>query len=284
MSIAVTGATGQLGHQVIESLIERQVAPEEIVAVVRNADKAQDLADRGVRVAVAAYEDADALKAALEGVQRLVMVSGSEIGKRVAQHSNVIQAAQAAGVQLIAYTSLLGVETSTLNLAPEHRETEQLLAESGIGHVLLRNGWYWENYASAIAPAREYGKMFGAAGTARVNGAARRDYAEAAAAVITMEAQEGRVHELAGDPALSYPEIAARIGGLLEREVDYIDQTVEEYAQVLQQAGLPEQVAGFVAEMDRAIADGALESDSRDLQTLLGRPATTIAQALADSV
>lgn len=284
MSIAVTGATGQLGRQIIDRLIERQVAPGEIVAVVRDADRAQDLADRGVRIAVAAYEDPEALKAALEGVQRLMLVSGSEVGKRVAQHTNVIEAAQSAGVQLIAYTSLLGLETSTLNLASEHRETERLLADSGIDHVLLRNGWYWENYAPSVAPAREHGTMFGAAGQARVNGASRRDYAEAAAAVITLEAQEGRVYELAGQPALSYPEIAARIGGLVGREVVYVDRTVEQYAQVLQQASLPEQVAGFVAEMDRGIVDGALESDSTDLQTLLGRPATTIAQALADAV
>ncbi|MGA4506554.1 SDR family oxidoreductase [Propionibacteriaceae bacterium G1746] len=281
MRIAVTGATGPFGGHVIETLIARGIAPADIVAIVRNEQKAAGLAAQGVTVAVAPYEDEAALTAALTGVDRLVFVSASEVGKRAAQHENIINAAKAAGVDFIAYTSLLGAPTSTLALAEEHRVTEQLLAESGIDHALLRNGWYWENYSSAIDTARATGKVFGAADDAKVAAAARKDYSEAAAIVATTDGHAGKVYELAGVPALTYPELADAVGEVIGSEVTYVNQSVAEYQSVLESAGLPADVAGFVAGMDEAIAEGALESDSTDLQQLLGRDTTPAAVALA---
>ncbi|WBL19915.1 SDR family oxidoreductase [Citricoccus sp. NR2] len=280
MRIAVTGATGHLGGLIIESLLQRGVAASDLVAVVRSAEKAQPLSDQGIALGVASYEDEAALTAALSGVDRLVLVSGSEVGQRVAQHTNIINAAKAAHVSFIAYTSLLNLDTSELGLAPEHAATEQLLADSGIDHTRLRNGWYWENYASALASGEATGKFFGAAGSAKVSGAARRDYAEAAAVVVTGENHAGKVYELAGAPALTYPEIAAAVGDVLGKEVTYENQTVAEYQATLEGFGLPSEVAAMFASMDPIIEQGALYSESTDLQDLIGRPSTSAAEAL----
>ncbi|QXT63240.1 SDR family oxidoreductase [Tessaracoccus palaemonis] len=281
MRIAVTGAAGHLGRLVIAALESRGVATADIVAIVRNEAKAADLAERGVQVAVAAYEDEAALTTALTGVDRLVLISGSEVGKRLAQHTSIINAAKAAGVALIAYTSLLNADTSTLDLAEEHRATEALLADSGIDTVLLRNGWYLENFASAVETARATGHTFGAAGEGRVSAAARRDYAEAAAAVVTSEGHAGKVYELAGRPAFTYAELATVIGGILGTEVTYVDQSAGEYASTLKGAGLPAPIAAMFAGWDVATAAGALYSDSDDLQRLIGRESTPAAEALA---
>ncbi|GAV97088.1 nucleoside-diphosphate-sugar epimerase [Corynebacterium glutamicum] len=281
MRIAVTGATGSLGGHVVDSLLNKGVAVSDIVAIVRNEEKAADLKARGIALGVATFEDEAALTAALEGVDRLVFISGSEVGQRVAQHTNVINAAKAAGVTFIAYTSLLNLDTSKLALAPEHIATEKLLAESGIDHALLRNGWYWENYESSIGAAKATGKVFGAAEGARVSAAARKDYAEAAAVVITSDNQAGKVYELAGAPALTYPEIAAGIGEVIGSEAEYVNLSVEGYQNALEQAGVPAEFAALLAGMDPIIAEGALYSDSTDLQDLIGRPSTSIVEALS---
>ena len=281
MNFAVTGATGHLGGFVIDYLLERGVAPEVITAIVRDEQKAADLAARGLTIRVADYENKEALTKALEDVDRLVLVSSSEVGKRFAQHSNIIEAAQAAGVSFIAYTSLLNLDTSELGLAPEHRDTEKLLAESGIDHTILRNGWYWENYASALDSGRAAGKFFGAAGAAKVSAAARRDYAEAAAVVATTDGHAGKVYELAGSPSLTYQEIADAAGQVIGSGVTYVDQSVEEYRATLESFGLPTEAAAAFAGMETAIENGALYSESTDLQDLIGRPSTSAADALS---
>ena len=278
MRIAVTGATGHLGGLVIESLLNKSVEASDIVAIVRNEEKAKDLAARGINIAVATYDDEAALKAALNGVDRLVFVSASEVGKRVEQHSNIIAAAKEAGVSFIAYTSLLNLDSSELFLAPEHQATEKMLAESGIDHANLRNGWYWENYAAALETGKAMGKFFSAAGEAKVAGAARKDFAEAAAVVVTTDGHAGKTYELAGAPALTYPEIAAQVGEVLGTDVEYVNLTVEEYERSLLDAGLPADFAAGLAGADPVIEKGALYSESTDLQDLIGRPASTVAE------
>ncbi|MGO2654019.1 SDR family oxidoreductase [Corynebacterium casei] len=278
MRIAVTGATGHLGGLVIESLLNKSVEASDIVAIVRNEEKAKDLAARGINIAVATYDDEAALKAALNGVDRLVFVSASEVGKRVEQHSNIIAAAKEAGVSFIAYTSLLNLDSSELFLAPEHQATEKMLAESGIEHANLRNGWYWENYAAALETGKAMGKFFSDAGEAKVAGAARKDFAEAAAVVVTTDGHAGKTYELAGGPALTYPEIAAQVGEVLGTDVEYVNLTVEEYEKSLLDAGLPADFAAGLAGADPVIEKGALYSESTDLQDLIGRPASTVAE------
>lgn len=276
MRIAVTGATGYLGGLVIDKLSARDVAASDIVAIVRNEEKAQPLAERGVVVAVATFDDEAALTAALEGVDRLVFISASEVGKRIGQHSNIVNAAKAAGVSFIAYTSLLNLDSSELFLAPEHAATEKMLAESGIAHANLRNGWYWENYAAALETGKAVGKFFSAAGEAKVSGAARQDFAEAAAVVVTTEGHAGKNYELAGAPALTYPEIAAQVGEVLGKEVEYVNLTVAEYEKSLLDAGVPAEFAAGLAGADPVIEKGALYSESTDLQDLIGRPSSSV--------
>lgn len=278
-TIAVTGATGHLGGLIIDAILARGVAASDVLAIVRDPAKAARLPE-GVRVAEASYEDQAALTAALTGVDTLLFVSGSEPGKRAAQHRNVVAAAQEAGVGFIAYTSLLDADTSALSLAEEHVITEKLLADSGIDHAVLRNGWYWENYASVLSGAAASGEFHGAAGEGLVSGAARKDYAEAAAVVGTTPGHAGKVYELAGDPALSYPQIAEGIAEVTGRPVVYVNQSEAAYADQLASHGLPQEVAQMLAGWDTAIAGGALFSTSTDLADLIGRPSTSLVETL----
>ncbi|KAA0022240.1 SDR family oxidoreductase [Antrihabitans cavernicola] len=277
MSIAITGASGQLGRLVVESLLDRGVTPSDIVAIVRTPAKIDDLAARGVVVRTASYDDRAALTEALAGVDRVLLVSGNEMGKRVAQHGNVIAAAKDAGVGHIAYTSIPDATTTPLLLAGEHKATEQLLAESGLPTTLLRNGWYWENYTGDLAGTVERGVLAGSARDGRVAAAARRDYADAAATVLTTDGHEGKTYELGGDQRLTYTELAEQLSAVAGKTVEYRDLPKDAYANVLQEAGLPADYAAVLADSDAGIAVGALDVTSGDLQRLIGRPSTPVA-------
>ncbi|WP_404381574.1 SDR family oxidoreductase [Knoellia locipacati] len=283
-SILVTGATGQLGRLAIDALLARGVAPRDIAAFVRDKAKASDLAERGVHVRVGSYEEAASLDAALLGIDRVLLVSGSEVGQRVAQHQNVIDAAVRADVELVAYTSIVRADSSPLALAVEHRATEEALAASGLPHVLLRNSWYVENYTAQAAQHVEHGVVLGAAGEGRVSAATRADFAEAAAAVITADGQAGQVYELGGDAAFTLDEYAAALSEQSGTAVAYRDLTVEDYAAALVQAGLPEGYAQVLAASDDGLKHGALLVETGDLSRLLGRPTTPLAQAIAAAV
>ncbi|MGF0312171.1 SDR family oxidoreductase [Rhodococcus sp. IEGM1428] len=284
MTTAVTGATGNLGGLVVDALITRGVAPGDIVAVVRNADKAAQLAERGVVVRVADYSDTAALTSAFAGVDKVLLISGSEVGQRIAQHNNVIDAAEAAGVSLIAYTSLLAADTSGVSLAPEHKATEERLTASAIPAVFLRNGWYWENYLGSLAQTVEGGVLLGAAGNGKIAAASRADYAEAAAAVLTHDDQGGKIYELGGDERLTYADLAAVIGDVSGKPVVYKDVPESEYAAILEGAGLPDFVATMLASADAGISRGELDTDSGDMQALIGRASTPVAEVLRAAV
>jgi len=278
--IAVTGATGQLGRLVIDALL-KTVNPREIVALVREPLKARDLSTKGVVVLKANYNQPETLRSALVGIQRLLLISSSEVGQRKAQHRAVIEAAKSSGVQLLAYTSLLHADSSTLGLAVEHRDTEQALAESGLNYVLLRNGWYSENYTASVPPAVEHGSILGSAQLGRISSAAREDYADAAAVVLTGEGQAGKVYELAGDESYSLSELAVEVGKQSGKTVVYNDLPQEQYKAALIGMGLPEGFAALLADSDAAAAKGDLFDDSRQLSQLLGRPTTPIAQSVS---
>ncbi|MEU6830751.1 SDR family oxidoreductase [Nocardia beijingensis] len=272
MTVAVTGASGHLGRLVVEALVKAGSTP--VVAIVRDPAKVADLAERGVDVRQADYGDADALNRALAGVDRVLLVSGNEFGARVEQHTNVIRAAERAGVELLAYTSIPAATDNPLILAQEHAGTEAVLAESTVPHTLLRNGWYWENYVGGLAHAVESGVLHGAAGEGRVAGAARADYAEAAARVLTTDGHAGRVYELGGDERLTYAELAEAISEASGKQVRYENLSQADYAAGLVAAGLPAQLAEALADADAGIAQGVLDVRSGDLTRLLGRPAT----------
>ncbi|MHC3771311.1 SDR family oxidoreductase [Pantoea agglomerans] len=272
--IAVTGATGQLGRIVIDALLKK-VPAGEIIAAVRTPAKAADLAALGVIVRQADYGQPETLEAAFAGVDKLLLISGSEVGQREAQHKAVIEAARAAGVGFIAYTSLLHADTSPLGLGVEHRATEALLKASGIPFSLLRNGWYSENYAASIPPALAHHAFIGAAGEGRIASAARQDYAEAAAEVMTREDQAGKVYELAGDDSYTLAQFAAEIAAQSGEKVDYVNLSQSEFAAALKNAGLPEGLAEMLADSDAGAEKGGLFDDSRQLSQLIGRPTTT---------
>ena len=276
---AVTGASGHLGRRVVEELLARGVPAQDVVAVVRTPAKAGDLADRGVQVRPGDYSDPQTLPAALAGVQRLLLVSASEPGNRVAQHTAVIDAAKDAGVERIAYTSILHADTSTNPLAPEHRATEEVLRASGVPFTVLRNSWYTENYTDQLGQYLERGEILGAAGNGRISAAPRPDYAVAAASALLADEPGNAVYELGG-PAFTLAELAAAVSEVTGRTVGYRDVSPQELVEALQQAGLDAATAGFVAAIDESIAAGTLETDSDDLARLLGRDPTPLREAI----
>jgi NAD(P)H dehydrogenase (quinone) len=282
--IAVTGASGHLGRHVVDSLIERGVAPSTIVALVRNAAKASDLARRGVVVRTADYSRPDELAAALDGVDKLLLISGNDVGKRVTQHRNVIDAARKAGVRLLAYTSVLEGKSNPILLASDHKATERMIRASGLPFVFLRNGWYIENYTDRLASTLEHGAIFGSAGDGRVSAATRKDFAEGAAAVLATNGHENRIYELGGDNGFTLAELAAEISRQSGRAVAYNDLPVDAYTKVLVGAGLPEAYAKILADSDMGIARGHLFTDSGDLRRLAGRPTTPLSVAVADGL
>ena len=273
--IVVTGASGQLGRLVIESLLKKRPASE-VIAAARDPARIQDLASRGVQVRLADYNRPETLPAAFKGATRVLLVSGSEVGKRVAQHQAVIDAAKRAGVGLFAYTSILRGDKSPLPLAEEHKETERRIKDSGLPWVLLRNGWYIENHLMGIPTALQFGAIMGCAGDGRFSSAARADYAEAAAAVLTGPIQEPRALELAGDTSFTLSDLAAEISRHSGKTVTYQNMPEAGYKAALIGAGLPEPVAGLLATCDTGAAQGGLFDDGRELSRLIGRPTGTM--------
>ena len=282
--IAVTGATGQLGRLVIDALLEK-VPAASVAALVRAPAKAADLAARGVTLRQADYAQPETLFPALEGVDTLLLISSSEVGQRAPQHQAVIDAAAAAGVGLIAYTSILHADSSPLALAEEHRATEAALAASGLDHVLLRNGWYSENYAGSVPTAAEHGAVIGAAGEGRISAAARADYAAAAAAVLAdPAAHAGKTYELAGDTAFTLADLAAEIARQSGKPVTYQDMPQAAYAEALKGFGLPGPFAEILADSDVGASRGGLFDDSHALSALIGRPTTPMSEMVKSAL
>lgn len=275
--IGVTAATGHLGSLAVDKLLER-VPADEVVAIVRDPEKAKSLP---VAARIASYDDAEAWPAALQDVDRLLLVSGSEVGKRLEQHTTVVQAAAAAGIAQLVYTSSPRVEGSTLLVVPEHAATEDLIRDSGVPFTLLRNNWYHENYAPAIEQARETGKIANAIGTeVRIPSAARADLAEAAAIVLTTDGHLGKTYELTGATAWTMTDLAAVAADITGRPVVYETLTLEQQAAVLAESGMPAEFAHAIAGMDLSIGAGDLGEPHDDLARLLGREPTTLAATL----
>ena len=280
MSLLITGATGHLGRLVVEQLLAAGGPAGDIIATGRAVGKIKDLADRGVRVLAVDFDDPAAVRAAVDGADRVLLVSAMEPGARVAQHRNVIDAARAAGTGLIAYTSIVNAATTTIRLAADHQATEQLLRDSGVPYVLLRNSWYHENYTERLVAFLAQGIISGSAGDGRISGAARADYAAAAVRVLTTDGHAGQAYELGGDEPFTLAELAAEISAQSGKEVRYADLPEAEYAAALKAHGVPELMADMVAETDAAAAHGALRTDSGDLAALTGRPAVTLSAAV----
>lgn len=283
MTLLVTGASGHLGSLVVEALLRRGVAASEVVATARDPRRLAPLAARGVEVRSLDYDDPASVAAALDGVRRLLLVSSSEVGRREAQHRTVLEEAARRGIELVAYTSILHADSSSIGLAEEHRATERIIAELGLPAVLLRNGWYLENYTAQLPAQREHG-VLGAAGAGRISAAARADYAEAAAVALTADDTAGRTLELAGDGSFTMADYAATVAEVTGDDVGYADLPVSEYAAALEGAGLPGPVATMLADNDRGVAAGELHDESGTLSALIGRPTTSLRAAVEAAV
>lgn len=281
--IAITGATGQLGQHVIENLL-KTVPASQIVAIVRNPAKAATLSLQGITVRQADYTDEAAFTTALQGIDKLLLISSSEVGQRTPQHRNVINAAKSARVKFIAYTSLLHADTSPLGLADEHLATEKMLAESGLDYALLRNGWYSENYLASAPAALEHGVFIGAAGDGKIAAATRADYAAAAARVISEEGHAGKIYELAGDEGWTLSQLAAELAQHSGKKVVYQNLSEADFAAALKGFGLPAGLAEMLADSDIGASKGGLFDDSHTLSTLIKRPTTSLAESVSGIV
>jgi NAD(P)H dehydrogenase (quinone) len=280
MTILVTAASGQLGRLVLDALLERGVAPADVRAGARTPSALASYAERGVEVVHLDYSDPASAKAATVGVDRVLLISGSEVGRRVAQHGAVVDAAAANGVAHLVYTSAPKATTADFVLAPEHKATEELIAASGLPSTILRNNWYHENYAQTLATVRETGVLATNAGDGRVASASRADYAEAAAVVLTTDGHEGQIYELGGDEAWTFATFAATLGEVTGRNVALQQLTAEEHAAVLESVGLDAGTAGFVTAMEDGIARGVLGDTDGTLSRLIGRPTTPLLDGL----
>ncbi|MGV3707249.1 MAG: SDR family oxidoreductase [Gemmatimonas sp.] len=279
--IAVTGATGQLGQLVVEAL-GRTEQPGRVRVIGRRAESLAGYAAKGLQTAVANYTDASALQQALAGVDRLLLISSSEIGQRYVQHKNVVDAAKAAGVKLIVYTSILRADSSEIGLAKEHLETETYIKASGIPFVFLRNGWYTENYTSAVQQGLSVGSFAGASADGRISSATRKDFADAAAAVIVSPAEHtGKIYELAGDESYTMSQFADAVAKARGKAVTFNNLPQQEYQDLLAGFGLPLPVASMLAQSDDAASRGALYDDTRTLSKLIGRPTTPLSEFVA---
>jgi NAD(P)H dehydrogenase (quinone) len=281
--IVVTAATGHLGRLVIDELLKK-VPASEIAVAVRNPEKAKDFAAKGIDVRQADYEKPETLANAFRGATKVLLISANEVGKRAAQHRNAIDAIRKSGRPLVVYTSILDASRSGIGLAKEHLVTEKMLEESGLPHVILRNGWYLENYTENLAPALQHGVILGTAGKGRVSAAARADFAAAAVEVLTGSGHEGKTYELAGDKSFSMDELAAEVAKASGKNVAYKDMPPAEYASTLESFGLPKPVAEMLADADEGLERGELESKSSDLHDLIRRPTTPLADAVRAAI
>jgi NAD(P)H dehydrogenase (quinone) len=285
MSVVVTGATGHLGRLTVEALLRRGVPASEVIATGRDVTGIKDLAERGVVVRRADFADQDSLAAAFTGADRLLLISASiPVEERVANHRRAIDAALAAGVSLVAYTSTLQADTAATIIGATHRATEEYLRERRVPSVLLRNGWYLENYTAQLPGILQTGAVIGAAAQGRVSAAARADYAEAAAVALTTASHGGAVYELGGDEAFTLAELAAAISTAAGKPITYTDLSAQELARVLAGVGLPADLADVLADADLGLSRGELFTDSGDLGRLIGRPTTPLADAVAEAL
>lgn len=278
--IVVTGASGHLGRLVVQGL-RAKLPADQIVAAARTTSKAADL---GVAVRHADYSDPATLATAFAGADKVLLISSSEVGNRIAQHTAAVEAAKQAGVRQLVYTSAPKADTTPLVLAPDHKATEQVIRDSGLPFTFLRNGWYTENYQDRIERAVRDGAFAGSAGDGPIASAARADYADAAVAVLTTDGHDGRVYELSGDQTWTYADLADAIGVAAGRPVSYRNLTADEHRAALVDAGLPAEVAGFVVALEGNTADGLLGETSGELRRLIGRPTTPYAETVAEIV
>jgi NAD(P)H dehydrogenase (quinone) len=279
--ILVTGATGNFGRSTIEFLLKKGISSNDIIALVRDASKAQDLKSQGVEVRVGDYDNYDSLVAAFEGVEKLLFVSGSDIFNRNAQHQNVVKAAKVSGVGHIVYTSFQGnneTETSPLWLvAQSHLQTEAWLKESGIEYTIMKNTLYMDLIPAFLGEkVLETGVIFLPAGDGKVGAVLRSEMTEATANILVGSNHCGKTYHIANLEAFSYEQVAQELSEITGKTIGYISPTADAYADTLAGFGVPADFIGLFSGFAVAQAKGELDFVSSDLEQLLGRKPTTI--------
>lgn len=280
MTIAIIGATGNFGSDIIDALLARGVNASDILALGRNHDRLDQLADRGLRTAVIDLDDTAGTAAALTGVEKLLLISVGGPGQGVPPRQAAIKAAVSAGVPHIVYTSALEAPTTVLAIAADHLATEELITATGIPATFLRNGWYTDNHRQEFESARQNGVIANSVGEGRIATAPRRDFAEAAAVVLSTPGHEGKAYELSGDTAWNYSEFAAAAQEVLGTPVRYQALTPEQEHDQLIAIGMDEGTAGFMGMLNANMRDGAMASTPGDLSKLIGRPAEPLIETM----
>jgi NAD(P)H dehydrogenase (quinone) len=279
MSIVITGATGQLGQLIISDLLAAGVSPSDITAAVRSKEKAEDLAAKGIQLLIADYDDPSSWT--FSPSDRVLLISGNEIGKRVSQHTAVINAAAAAGVAQLAYTSIFGLPTADFLLADEHRATEQLILDSGLPYTFLRNNWYSEMYTDRIPDYVSQGTIVNAVQPgSRIASATRADYAAAAAKVLSTDGHLNKVYELSGDAGWTFAEFAAEVSRVSGKTVTHSPISTVENKELLAGFGLPAHLVEVYDGVDEAISRGALAGSPGVLSRLIGRGTESIGESV----
>lgn len=282
--IGISGATGKLGELIVRKLLEQH--PDiPVVALVRDLDKAAPLAALGAELRAFDYDAPETLAPALAGIDKLLLISGNAVGERERQHGAVIKAAREAGVRLLAYTSVLRASETALPIAAEHKATEAILKGAGVPYVLLRHGWYCENYLFRLEAAIASGTLPTCAGDGLISAAPREDFAQAAAAILTSpDDQAGKVYELAGSTSFTFADLAAEAERHSGRPVSCVQLSKPEFEAALVAIGTSAFVAGLIAKSDNGAREGGLYEESRTLERLIGRPTTPMSQVIAETL
>lgn len=279
MRIAICGAAGNMGQHVITQLLKRTAASD-IVVIARHAQTGNRIESDEIEVRHADYLEISSLQQAFADIDKVLLISSSEVGTLAEPHFNVIAAAQLVGIRHFVYTSLLHADSSGVAFAKEHLLTEQALFKSGLTYTILRNGWYTENYISNLKAAIEQCTLVGAAGEGKIASALMCEYAEAAAIVLTTPAHENKVYELAGDQAYTLTDLAAEVSRQTGINVVYVNLDEPDYRERLIHLGIQPATANLLVNADMGAANGALFDDSGTLQQLLGRKTVSLEQAV----
>lgn len=281
MNILVTGATGNFGGYALK-VLQDLVSEDNLYGLARTEEKGAKLKEAGIKVRIGDYTDSASLQKAFEGIDRLLFVSSTTDGDRQAQHRDVVEAAKAAGVSYIAYTSFGKATESTSPLAADHRFTEQLIEESGIAHTFLRNNWYLENEAAFLAAGAKGGKFIYAGGNGQAGWALRREYAEVAARAVSGKFDFPKILELGGS-LRTYEDLGAALRGATGKDLEVISADEATAAKnLVENAGVPQNVAELLVSFQQIVKSGALAVQPDDFEKYLGKPLTPMVDAIKE--
>jgi NAD(P)H dehydrogenase (quinone) len=272
--ILVTGATGHLGKAVISSLLAKGIPASNIAALVRDEKKAADLKEKGIQIKIGNYQDFGSLKNALQDVDKLLLVSSSDMDDRLGQHKNVINAAKETGVSHIVYTSIdiKDFKQSTIPLVSQiHADTADYLKQMAIPYTLMDNTLYADLIPMFAGENVLEDGIFFPAGAGKTPFLPRTEMAEAAAIVLTTAGHENKEYAIAAETAYSFEEIAGLLSDITGKPVNYHKPDADAYIAQLVKAGVPKDNAAFFAGFGKAIGNGEFDTHRSDLKQLLGR-------------